>query len=479
MGLIDTIKNIIRGIIKHPIQAAMVAFLIYNIIKKNSETKMESFNEDMKIVKHKRGKTLIKDDATNNWGVADETGLISVFDNEDKAMGAFLGEKMNNENKSNCSERINKIHSECYKKKDTRLESLHSEAHTYTLTNSKTGEEKKEVNAEKAAEVILKDKDWKVTSTEKIKSMHESIHKEAMRKIEYKGYTIEIFEPRTGTGNFSLQIKDKNGRIVDGPYRISEANQELVLKDAKENIDHFIKTNKESFTRLEKLHKESIHKEGTYEVEFEKDGKRKSKIFYGIPSKTDATIAAEDEFGTDIDIISVREESREESLHKEAKKIAPCKECGKDTFNTTSDATGFCSKECEAKNKKKECAIKVESEPPMKPKIDQLYASCSESFSEAFDRSYKMLELYEEVGVNKFDEEANKYFSPQEVSKFKDSYKNLIKLHQAKHKLKEKQKLKEGNIKDELEDEKKKEKDKPLAERIGKLYEGVKNNNIQ
>ena len=34
-----------------------------------------------------------------------------------------------------------------------------------------------------------------------------------------------------------------------------------------------------------------------------------------------------------------------------AKIISPCKHCGKETYNTTIDFSGFCSKECEKEYK--------------------------------------------------------------------------------------------------------------------------------
>lgn len=101
MSLFDSIKSFVSKLVDNPIKVGIVAFLVWRILKGNTQIeklrslegmkkKVKEFNESISILGKKNGKQLVYDDKRNQWAVFDGNS-ISWFKIERNARRSFEG----------------------------------------------------------------------------------------------------------------------------------------------------------------------------------------------------------------------------------------------------------------------------------------------------------------------------------------------------------------------------------------------------
>jgi hypothetical protein len=106
MGLLGEIRQFVGKFIKNPITVAILAYLVYKLLSKN--TKQESFLENMKVLYKKDEIEIVYDDVVKKFFIIDNRG----GKNDYSYVGSFedAKKKVAKISKEGFKEKINKLH---------------------------------------------------------------------------------------------------------------------------------------------------------------------------------------------------------------------------------------------------------------------------------------------------------------------------------------------------------------------------------
>ena len=93
MGLLNTIRQFLKPLIKSPITAGIVSYLIFKLLSKHT-SKKESLSESIRVVKRHGDKELIFDTKSGTFAVVKSDGTFEPYTSKQAGLKALMEKKL-------------------------------------------------------------------------------------------------------------------------------------------------------------------------------------------------------------------------------------------------------------------------------------------------------------------------------------------------------------------------------------------------